>query len=400
MKVYVAGELSDIAAVTQAQRTIVAAGHELTHDWSQDLELPQDYASRPDRSAAIARTDLDAVLTAEAVVVLASSAQAGRGLFVELGAALARAELGQLQHVVVVGEIRHESVFHFHPRVLRVGSVEEWLATVEASTVPADRPALRPRSVVVRPFPPSRRLVTAAVRAGRRMVPMHGLVEVDVTEARRLLVDADPPLSLTAFVVASVGRAAAAHPQVHAYRDWRGRLVEHHFVDVQTLIEVPTGEGPFGLVHVVRDADTRAVDDVTAEIRSVQHDADSTTGGRLLRSVAPALGHVPGLYPAMYAALGRSRRAHLSTGTVQVTAVGMFAGGDGFAIAPPTLASLSIVVGGLSRRPRAVGDDVVVRDVLDLTVTIDHNVVDGAPATRFVAELRHLLTTAAVLTDG
>ena len=59
-------------------------------------------------------------MTADAVVVLASSAEPGRGLFVELGAALARAELGGLEHVVVVGEIVHESVFHFHPRVRRV----------------------------------------------------------------------------------------------------------------------------------------------------------------------------------------------------------------------------------------------------------------------------------------
>lgn len=58
-------------------------------------------------------------------------------------------------------------------------------------------------------------------------------------------------------------------------------------------------------------------------------------------------------------------------------------------IAPPTLASLFVVVGGLSRRPRVVDDEIVVRDVLNLTVTIDHNVVDGAPATRFGADLRH-----------
>jgi pyruvate/2-oxoglutarate dehydrogenase complex dihydrolipoamide acyltransferase (E2) component len=66
----------------------------------------------------------------------------------------------------------------------------------------------------------------------------------------------------------------------------------------------------------------------------------------------------------------------------------MFAGGGGFAIAPPTLASVTVVVGGLSRRPRVVGDEVGIRDVLDLTVTIDHDVVDGAPAARFVADLR------------
>jgi len=80
-----------------------------------------------------------------------------------------------------------------------------------------------------------------------------------------------------------------------------------------------------------------------------------------------------------------------------VTAVGMFAGGGGFAIAPPTLASLLVVIGGASKRPRVVGDHVESREVLDLTVTIDHNVVDGAPATRFGAELRHLIETTAAL---
>lgn len=255
----------------------------------------------------------------------------------------------------------------------------------------------RVRGVEVRPFPASRRLVTGAVRAGRRIVPMHGLFDVDITPARRLLADHAPPLSLTAFVVASVARAAAAHPQVHAYRDWRGRLVEHRHVDVQTLIEVATGEGPFGMVHVVRDADVRSVAEISAELHAVKSQPAITVTGRLLTTAAPIAGRIPGLYRAMYAAMGRSRRVHLATGTVQVTAVGMFAGGGGFAIAPPTLASLVVVVGGVSQRPRAVGDRIELRDVLDLTVTIDHNVVDGSPATRFAADLRRLVQTAAVL---
>jgi pyruvate/2-oxoglutarate dehydrogenase complex dihydrolipoamide acyltransferase (E2) component len=255
----------------------------------------------------------------------------------------------------------------------------------------------RERGVTVRPFPSSRRLVTAAVRAGRRIVPMHGLFEVDITLARRLLAEHDPRLSLTAFIVATVGRAAAAHSQVHAFRDWRGRLVEHRHVDVQTLIEVPTSQGPFGLVHVVRDADIRSVADISAELRAVKTDATATTTGHLLNRLAPRAGRIPGLYRAMYAVMGRSRRVHLAAGTVQVTAVGMFADGGGFAIAPPTLASLVIVVGGVSKRLRGVDGRVELRDVLDLTVTIDHNVVDGAPATRFAADLRRLLQTAAVL---
>jgi pyruvate/2-oxoglutarate dehydrogenase complex dihydrolipoamide acyltransferase (E2) component len=246
----------------------------------------------------------------------------------------------------------------------------------------------RSRGVEVLRFPSSRRAVTAAVRAGRRIVPMHGLLEVDVTRARRLLADHQPPMSMTGLVIAAVARAVAAHPEVHAYRDWRGRLVRHRHVDVQTLIEVTSAEGPFGLVHVVRDADIRGVADISVEVRGVQADMSSVPTGRALLRLAPLAGRVPGAFPLMYAAMRRSVRAHQLTGTVQVSAVGMFAGGGGFALAPPTLASVLVVVGGLSKRPRVVGEQIAVRDVLDLTVTVDHNVVDGAPATRFAADLR------------
>jgi hypothetical protein len=167
----------------------------------------------------------------------------------------------------------------------------------------------RARGLDVLPFPSSRRAVTAAVRAGRRIMPMHGLVEVDVTDARRLLADHEAPLSTTAFVIAAVARAVAAHPEVHAYRNWRGRLVRHRHVDVQTIVEVATAQGPFGLVHVVRDADIRDVADISIELSRVKADMSSTATGRALQRLAPIAGRVPGVFPVMYAVMSRSVRA-------------------------------------------------------------------------------------------
>jgi hypothetical protein len=45
----------------------------------------------------------------------------------------------------------------------------------------------RPRRVEVRAFPSSRRLVTAAMRAGRSKMPMYGLVDVDIQFAEERL---------------------------------------------------------------------------------------------------------------------------------------------------------------------------------------------------------------------
>jgi pyruvate/2-oxoglutarate dehydrogenase complex dihydrolipoamide acyltransferase (E2) component len=48
-------------------------------------------------------------------------------------------------------------------------------------------------------------------------------------------------------------------------------------------------------------------------------------------------------------------------------------------------------VGGISCRPGFVDGDVEPREHLHVTATFDHDVVDGAPAARFLERLRELV---------
>jgi pyruvate/2-oxoglutarate dehydrogenase complex dihydrolipoamide acyltransferase (E2) component len=59
-------------------------------------------------------------------------------------------------------------------------------------------------------------------------------------------------------------------------------------------------------------------------------------------------------------------------------------GGWGIA---PARQSLLLVVGGIARKPAVVEERVEPRDILNLTIAFDHDVVDGAPAARFVGRL-------------
>jgi pyruvate/2-oxoglutarate dehydrogenase complex dihydrolipoamide acyltransferase (E2) component len=52
---------------------------------------------------------------------------------------------------------------------------------------------------------------------------------------------------------------------------------------------------------------------------------------------------------------------------------------------------LDLIVGGISRKPAIVEDRIEPREILNLTVAFDHDVVDGAPATRFVERLLDLI---------
>ena len=46
--------------------------------------------------------------------------------------------------------------------------------------------------------------------------------------------------------------------------------------------------------------------------------------------------------------------------------------------------TLTVTVGGITKKPGVVDDRIEIREFLDLTISIDHDVVDGAPKVRFV----------------
>jgi hypothetical protein len=128
----------------------------------------------------------------------------------------------------------------------------------------------------------------------------------------------------------------------------------------------------------------------TWQQRQVKRGPPASFSGRWLERAAPAATRIPGTLPAMYAVMARSVAARQRVGTVGVTAVGMFADGAGFGITSLSLVSLDVIVGGMSPRPRVIDGQVTIRDVLDLTLAIDHNVVT-APRRRFGAEFRALV---------
>ncbi|AGB39453.1 2-oxo acid dehydrogenase subunit E2 [Natronococcus occultus] len=241
-------------------------------------------------------------------------------------------------------------------------------------------------------FPLGRRGTVDYMRtAGRRSV-VHGLVELDVTEARRRIRDHEDRTgtrrSFTAFLVLCLARAIDDHPNVQTYRDWRGRLVRFEDVDVNVLIEREIDGERIVVPHVLRAANRRSLESIHEEIRAAQTDPNA---GR--RSALSAAGlRLPGPVRRLFWRLPRTfpRRWKRVTGTVAVTSIGMFGAGGGWAVAPTNYA-LQLTVGGIERKPRVVDGEVVPRELLDLTVTVDHDVVDGAPAARFVRRLTELV---------
>jgi pyruvate/2-oxoglutarate dehydrogenase complex dihydrolipoamide acyltransferase (E2) component len=247
-------------------------------------------------------------------------------------------------------------------------------------------------SYQVRPFLKIRRVYLHNYETARRKYIIHGLVEIDVTELRRSLRDIEATgkdISFTAVVMHAVARAVAEDRIMHAYRR-RNQLILFDDVDVNTQIEVTTAGQKIVKPLLVRAANRKSIEDLTKEIRAGQASDDRDAIRRYRATLA--LLSIPRPIRSLAWRVGMSNPAWFKRlgGTVGLSSVGMFgpAGGWGIPIAPPTL---MITVGGIAMKPRYVDGNLEPRELLDLTTSVDHAVVDGATAARFTRRLTELL---------
>jgi len=250
------------------------------------------------------------------------------------------------------------------------------------------------------PFHPGREIVVDAgyLAAGRHII--YGLVEADVTRARELgrMISARDKtrISFTAFLVASLARAIAANPRVQAYRDWRGRLIVFRDVDVVTMIEPEKGK--VAIPHIIRNANRRTAREISAEIRSIQAKPKSSEQNRMLVTLAPRVPRFLRLF-FFWAVKKNPHWFRRLEGTVVVTSVGMFGKGGGWGIGFLPTHTMGLTVGGISQKPGVIDGRIEIREYLNLTLSFDHDIVDGAPAARFTKELVDLIEQASVLED-
>jgi pyruvate dehydrogenase E2 component (dihydrolipoamide acetyltransferase) len=230
-----------------------------------------------------------------------------------------------------------------------------------------------------------------------RRFQVHALVELDVTEPKRRIAEADPSVTWTGFLIASVALAVARHPEVNTRKAGRSILTFDR-VDVGATVERHWEDRTVLDIVVVPDADRRTCADITdvlhrAKYGPGQPHPQSTLTRQVTRLPGPLRRlaiRVAGTRPGIAATFGPA---------VGVTSIGMFSDGWGWAI-PLAPLTLIATVGGVVDRPVVRDGQVVARPILPLTLSFDHAVIDGAPAARFTETLRVVVESAAALDDG
>jgi len=255
------------------------------------------------------------------------------------------------------------------------------------------------RGYRVEPFGSNRQMVAASAAVSREQDTIHLLTEVDITGPRLLIAEhrerTGERLSLTGYIVTCLARTLDEFPLFNSFRKG-SRLIVLDDLTISVLFEREIdGENipePVGIQAANRKTYRQINDELRAAQQQSEQRLGSATGTAWIR-------FIPGFLLRTFVRLAsRNTGMQKRFGVVGVTAVGMFGSGPMWLI-PLTSATVTVAVGAIAVRPMLVDDGLQEREHICLTVSFDHDIVDGAPAARFTSRFAELLASGDELRD-
>jgi pyruvate dehydrogenase E2 component (dihydrolipoamide acetyltransferase) len=221
-------------------------------------------------------------------------------------------------------------------------------------------PMSQARRVIARRLSASAREIphfyVTAVADAEALMELRSTVNAQLTEAGRT------KISVNDLLIRASALALREHPDVNVscVGDESTTMLVHDRVNIGVAVAAESGL----IVPVIKDADTKTVTQIGAEARKLV----ALAGERKL---------IP---------------AQTSGGTFTISNLGMFGVEHFTAIINPPEAAI-LAVGATTREPWVSGDTVGLRYRLRYTLSVDHRVIDGALAARFLHTLTQLIET-------
>jgi pyruvate dehydrogenase E2 component (dihydrolipoamide acetyltransferase) len=245
-------------------------------------------------------------------------------------------------------------------------------SSTPAPSTPAPTPVIAPTPVAIRgdervPLRGLRKRIATQMRLAKQTAAHFTYVEeIDVTELVSLrktgkarAAERGVKLTYMPFIIKAVCSGLRQFPILNSSLDEAaGEVIYHGAINMGIAVDTPNGL----IVPVVRDADTKTMLQIASEMDEL----------------------------ASRAREGKTRQDDVGGGTFTITNAGNIGG----LLATPVINVPEVAILGvhaIRQRPWIVDGEIAVRDIMYLSISLDHRVVDGAVGARFMNVLKELL---------
>ncbi|MFC8040519.1 dihydrolipoamide acetyltransferase family protein [Paenarthrobacter sp. NPDC057355] len=247
--------------------------------------------------------------------------------------------------------------------------VQAFTGTTEAPSAPVSRPGRETRT----PIKGVRKFTAAAMVASAFTAPhVTEFLTVDVTATMELLArlkgnKAFEGYKLTPLTIAAKAVLVALRNNPTLNSSWdeaSQEIVQFNYVNLGIAAATPRGL----TVPNIKDADQLTLREISTALTELTETARA----------------------------GKTSPADLSGGTISITNIGVFGIDAGTPILNPGEAAI-LALGAVRKAPWVVDDQLAVRQVMSLSLSFDHRLVDGEQGSRFLADLGAILADPAMV---
>jgi pyruvate dehydrogenase E2 component (dihydrolipoamide acetyltransferase) len=286
-------------------------------------------------------------------------------------------DLGQVQGSGPGGRIIRENVETFyqqHGTGAATQAQPPQAAAPQQAAAPATQPAGPPppqtmSGVEPQPLTRMRRAIAQRMSEAKNGTPhFYVTSDIDMGELlalRRQLNDsgaADVKISVNDFIIKAMAKTLREFPELNSSYvmgdDGQVGIVQHEHVNINVAISIDEGL----IVPVVEDADTKSLGTIAAEVKDL----------------------------AARAREGKIKQHELEGGTFTVSNMGMFDVSDFIAIITPPQAGV-LAISSIIQQPVVRDGEIAIADMMSVTLSADHRVVDGATGAKCIHAFKRLM---------
>jgi pyruvate dehydrogenase E2 component (dihydrolipoamide acetyltransferase) len=217
------------------------------------------------------------------------------------------------------------------------------------------------------PLSKLRKTISKNMTLSKQIIPHAGTMdEFDLTKLvefrkdhKHLAEEKGIKLTFMPFIIKAVTLALKEYPIFNAsYDHEKEEIIYKKFYNLGIAVDTPEGL----IVPVIKDADQKSIFAIAKEL-------DEIASAARERSLS---------------------LDQLQNGTFSITNYGAFGSSYGVPVIKyPEVAILG--VGMIEKKPVVVDNEIVIRDIMAISISIDHRVIDGGDAGRFLMKLKELL---------
>ncbi|MFX1241010.1 MAG: 2-oxo acid dehydrogenase subunit E2 [Promethearchaeota archaeon] len=245
----------------------------------------------------------------------------------------------------------------------------------------------------ITPFPPERLAIVDLMKDAMNHPTIYGFLELDVTIARDYIrqkkKETGEKLSFTGYIAYCMAKVIDENKFLHAWRKGKKNLYIFDDVDIMTMVERDVGGKKVPIGHIIRAANKKTIQEIHQEIRSAQ---TNKLGGTYQDQRQLNYEKLPWIFKKLMWRKFKRDPFFVKkfTGTCSLTAVGMFGKGTGWGMTP-TGDTFAIILGGIGKKPAVIDNQVVTREFLSITLCFNHDIIDGAPASRCAMRIKSMI---------